>query len=116
MRRCLKYIEEDEREFTKYLYYTSAGYIKRLQEPKYEDLIKIVYHSDREERVRLFNAYLKKAENLKKLQRIFPVIATTSISAHKLGEPGVYFDMVIMDEASQGNTAVSLVPIIGDGT
>ncbi len=108
----LKYIEEDEREFTKYLYYTSAGYIKRLQEPKYEDLIKIVYHSDREERCRLFNAYLKKAENLKKLQRIFPVIATTSISAHKLGEPGVYFDMVIMDEASQGNTAVSLVPII----
>lgn len=40
------------------------------------------------------------------------MIATTSISAHKLGEPGTYFDMVIMDEASQGNIAVSLVPII----
>ena len=51
-------------------------------------------------------------ENLKKFQKIFPIIATTSISAHKLGEPGTYFDMVIMDEASQGNIAMSLVPII----
>lgn len=59
-----------------------------------------------------FNAYIRKAENLKKFQKIFPIIATTSISAHKLGEPGTYFDMVIMDEASQGNIAMSLVPII----
>ncbi len=109
---ALKFIAEDEEEFKKYLYYTSAKYIKRLQEPKYEDLLKIVQHSDREEKVRQFNAYLKKEENLKKLQRVFPVIATTSISAHKIGEPGTYFDMVIMDEASQGNIAVSLVPIL----
>ena len=59
-----------------------------------------------------FNAYIRKAENLKKFQKIFPIIATTTISAHKLGEPGTYFDMVIMDEASQGNIAMSLVPII----
>ena len=49
---------------------------------------------------------------MKKFQRIFPIIATTSISAHKIGKPGTYFDMVIMDEASQGNIAMSLVPII----
>lgn len=109
---ALKLITEDEQEFKKYLYYISARYIKRLQEPKYEDLMKIVWHSDKEEKVKQFNAYLKKEENLKKFQRIFPVIATTSISAYKLGEPGTYFDMVIMDEASQGNIAVSLVPII----
>lgn len=109
---ALKLIAEDEQEFKKYLYYISARYIKRLQEPKYEDLMKIVWHSDKEEKVKQFNAYLKKEENLKKFQRIFPVIATTSISAYKLGEPGTYFDMVIMDEASQGNIAVSLVPII----
>ena len=47
-----------------------------------------------------------------KFQRIFPIIATTSISAHKIGNPGVHFDMVVMDEASQGNIAVSLVPIL----
>ena len=39
-------------------------------------------------------------------------LPTTCISAHRLGEPGPMFDMVIMDEASQCNTAVSLVPIL----
>lgn len=31
---------------------------------------------------------------------------------HKLGTPGCHFDMTVMDEASQSNTAVSLVPIL----
>ena len=66
----------------------------------------------KEKKVKAFNDYLKKEENLKKFQRIFPIIATTSISAHKIGNPGVHFDMVVMDEASQGNIAVSLVPIL----
>lgn len=109
---ALKLVLEDEEEFKKYLYYTSAKYIKRLHEPKNEDLREIVYCNDKEARIKSFNDYLKKAENLKKLQRIFPIVATTSISAHKIGEPGTYFDMVIMDEASQGNIATSLVPII----
>jgi hypothetical protein len=109
---ALKLVLEDEEELKKYLYYTSAKYIKRLGEPKNEDLLDIIYHSNREERVKLFNEYLSKAENVKKFLRIFPLVATTSISAHKIGEPGTYFDMTIMDEASQGNLAVSLVPII----
>jgi DNA-directed RNA polymerase subunit L len=109
---ALKLVLEDEEEFKKYLYYTSAKYIQRLHEPKNEDLREIVYSADKEERVKAFNSYLKKEENLKKFQRIFPIVATTSISAHKIGEPGTYFDMVIMDEASQGNIATSLVPII----
>ncbi len=109
---ALRLVLEDEEEFRKYLYYTSAKYIQRLKEPKNEDLLEIVYSEDEKEKVKNFNAYLKKEENLKKFQRIFPVIATTSISAHKVGEPGTYFDMVVMDEASQGNIAVSLVPII----
>ena len=109
---ALKLVLEDEEEFRKYLYYTSAKYIQRLGEPKNEDLLKIVCSEDRKEKVREFNAYLKKEENLKKFQRIFPIIATTSVSSHKIGEPGTYFHMVIMDEASQGNIAVSLVPII----
>ena len=54
----------------------------------------------------------EKEENVAKLQKIFPVIAPTCISAHRLGEPEPMFDMVIMDEASQCNTAVSLVPIL----
>ncbi|MDE6516635.1 MAG: DNA2/NAM7 family helicase, partial [Acetatifactor sp.] len=55
---------------------------------------------------------LGEKKNLQRLQKIFPIIATTCISAHRLGEPEPMFDMVIMDEASQCNTAVSLVPIL----
>ena len=108
---ALQLVMEDEDEFKKYLYYTSARYIKKLSEPKNEDLLKIIYCDDKAEKVKQFNAYLKKEENLKKFQKIFPIIATTSISAHKLGSPGTYFDMVIMDEASQGNIAMSLIPV-----
>lgn len=109
---ALGLMQQDEEELKKYLYYTSAKYIKRLQEPKNKDLMDIVLCEDNETKIKRFNAYIKQEENLKKFQRIFPIIATTSISAHKLGSPGTYFDMVVMDEASQGNISMSLVPII----
>lgn len=114
---ALKLVLEDEERFKQYLYFTSAKYIQRLKEPKNEDLLKIVnmeVHDaeSRDTRVKAFNDYLKKPENVKKLQRIFPIVATTSVSAHKIGKPNVYFDMTIMDEASQGNIAISLVPIL----
>ena len=67
---------------------------------------------DPQEKAIAFNRYLSEPENLKKLLRVFPIIATTCISAHRLGKPEPVFDMVIMDEASQCNTAMSLVPIL----
>lgn len=109
---ALELVLEDEEAFRSYLFYASAKCIKRLQEPKNEDLLNIVRMEDREKKVKAFNEYLRSDENLKKFQRIFPIIATTSVSAHKVGKPGVHFDMVVMDEASQGNIATSLVPII----
>ena len=111
---ALELILEDEEAFRSYLYYSSAKCIKRLQEPKNAELLDIVNmeDEDKEKKVKAFNDYLRKDGNLKKFQRIFPIIATTSISAHKVGKPGVHFDMVVMDEASQGNIATSLVPII----
>lgn len=109
---AISYLSDDEEEFLKYLYYTSAKYIKRLDEPKYKDLLEIVYLDDKELKLSQFNQYLKEEENLRNFLRIFPIFATTNISAHKLGEPKQYFDIVIMDEASQCNTAVSLVPIL----
>ena len=109
---ALGYLSDDEEDFLKYLYYTSARYIKKLSEPKYKSLLDIVNLDDNELRLTQFNQYLKEEENLKNFLRIFPICATTNISAHKLGEPKQYFDMVIMDEASQCNTAVSLVPIL----
>ncbi|MCB6993064.1 AAA domain-containing protein [bacterium 210820-DFI.6.37] len=106
-------IDQDEEEFGKYLYYISAKYIQRLKEPKNQDLLDIVLaEGPKEERTREFNRYLSQEENLKKFLRIFPIVITTCISAHRLGPPKPYFDMVIIDEASQCNCAVSLVPII----
>ncbi len=106
-------IDDDEEEFRKYLYYISAKYIQRLGEPKNQDLLDIVLmEGSRKLQVTEFNRYLSQKENMKKFLRIFPVVITTCISAHRLGAPKPYFDMVIMDEASQCNCAVSLVPII----
>lgn len=104
--------EHSMEEFKKYLYYTSAKYIKRIAEPRNQDLKEIIFLEDEKEQAEQFTKYLSQSENIKKLLRIFPIVVTTCISAHRLGEPKGYFDMVIMDEASQCNTAVSLVPII----
>lgn len=110
---ALPLIDRDEEDFKKYLYYTSAKYIQRLKEPKNQELLDIVLmEGSRKTQVTEFNRYLSQEENLKKFLRIFPIVITTCISAHRLGEPKPYFDMVIMDEASQCNCAVSLVPIL----
>ena len=103
---------QDDDDFMKYLYFTSAGFIKRLSEPEFEDLWNIISMCDEQKQVVSFNKYTAISENLKNLQKVFPIIATTCISAHKLGEAKTDFDMTIIDEASQCNTAVSLVPII----
>lgn len=106
-------LDHNTEDFLKYLYYTSAKYIRRLGEPKNRDLLELVYSQEDEDTVATaFNKYLSKTENLKKFLRIFPIVATTCISAQRLGDPEPVFHMVIMDEASQCNTAVSLVPIL----
>lgn len=109
---ALALLDDDEEAFQKYLFYTSARYIKRLSEPKYENFLKILHIQDRDERVTSFNRWLSDGDNLKLLMRVFPIIATTCISAHRLGEPQPYFDMCIIDEASQCNLAMSLIPIL----
>ena len=105
-------IKQDRRELLTYLNYTSAKYIKHMSEPKYKELVDILYIDNEDEAEQKLSNYLSEDENFQRFIRIFPVVATTNISAHRLGDPKPYFDMVIMDEASQCNTAVSLVPII----
>lgn len=109
---ALKLIENDNDSLMTYLNYASIKYIKRISEPKNEALRNILYIDDEGERLKQFNHYISSPDNLKQFLRIFPVVASTCISAHKLGMPEPYFDMTIIDEASQCNTAVSLVPII----
>lgn len=110
-RDVMQLIDVEEEELRQYLYFISAKYIKGMDK-KCKELTEILNLSEEEERVEAFCKFLSKGENVKKLLRVFPIVVTTCISAHKLGRPEQYFDMVIMDEASQCNTAVSLVPII----
>lgn len=109
---ALSLLTDDEASFYTYLNFTSVKYIKRLGEPKNEDLLKILYLEDRQLKLDEFRIWIGKTENVRRLLRIFPVVATTCISAHKLGEPQPCFDMTIIDEASQCNLALSLVPVI----
>lgn len=105
-------LSDDVEELKQYLYFISAKYIKKIDHSKNEDLRNILFMEDEEKRLSEFNKYLSKGENLEKFLEIFPVVATSCISAHKLGSPKAYFDMTVMDEASQCNTAVGLVPVI----
>lgn len=109
---ALALLADDMAEFQKYLYYTSAKYIKRLDEPKNEELLKIILMKDTSERLKAFNHFTRNDENMKKLLRVFPIVITTCLSAHKLGDAKPYFDMVIIDEAGQCNTATALIPIL----
>ncbi len=109
---ALKLIDSDTNALMTYINYASIKCIKRILEPKNEDFKNILYIEDEEKRVKEFNQYLSSAENMKKFLRIFPIVATTCISARKLADPEPYFDITIIDEASQCNNAVSLVPII----
>ena len=109
---ALSLLDDDEDEFRKFLYYTSVKYIKRLGEPKHEALMRILETEDAGKQVEAFDSYLADPDNAGRFLKIFPVVATTCISAHKIGVPEPYFDLVIMDEASQCNMAMSLIPII----
>lgn len=107
----LKLLDVDEEEFLKYLYYTSIKYIQSIPK-KCPELLSFIQEPDEGKRVGLFNRFLSDSKNVEKLLKVFPIVATTCIAAGKIGQPKQYFDMVVMDEASQCNTAVSLVPII----
>ena len=109
---ALALLTDDVEDLKKYLFYISAKYIKRIDDMEQDRLKDILLMDRSKEQEEAFGEYLKSTENLKKFQRVFPIVATTCISAHKLGDPEPLFDMTIMDEASQCNTAVALVPIV----
>lgn len=112
IRQAMKFINTDFTALREILYQMSFKCISRILEPQYEELVNIINIKDETEMVRQFNSWADDSDHLTILLRVFPVIATTCISACKLSDPKPIFDMVILDEASQCNTAVSLVPMI----
>lgn len=109
---ALKTLDNDYKEFMKYLYYTSVGYLQKIDNLENRDFKNILKNQNKTEQVEQFNAFLKIPENVKKLQKIFPIMVSTCLSSAKIGIPQQYFDITIIDEASQCNMAVSLVPIL----
>lgn len=108
-------LAQDEKALKEYFSLASRRCLRGLFAAENEDLANIIVGGNEEsEEARLehFKYYLASSENVKRLQKIFPVIITTCISSHKIGAPEPLFDITIIDEASQCNNAVSLVPII----
>jgi superfamily I DNA and/or RNA helicase len=104
-------------EFDTWIYYSSVKRIKRLNEPKYQELINMLnFNSNDEESLKQaaikFNTYIKDDKNLENFLKVFPIIATTNMSVIKLGSPKVQFDLTIMDEAGQCAIATSLPALL----
>ena len=109
---ALSYIPNDYKKFLFYIRFRSAKCIQRLKEPKYKELWKILECENVDDAVFSFNRYLKEDGNLENLLKVFPVIATTNQSAKKLGSAKVHFNLTIIDEASQCDMAMALLPIL----
>ena len=109
---ALKMIGTDFDQMLSWLYEASNARLAKLPDEKYDGLKRIIAIENDEGMVKESNSWIGAKENLALLLEVFPVIATTCISARRLGPPVPQFDLTILDEASQCNTAVSLVPII----
>ena len=103
-------LKEDYKQI-QFLYFNSLAYIKKLKQPKYNELRKICFINDENERVIEFNKWTQIDENMRLLNNVFPIIFSTNISSNRLGSPNYKFDIVIMDEAGQCNVAHALIPI-----
>ena len=111
MEEVRRLLPEDPYYLLNYFYFASARCVKRLDRPENQELKRMIF-SEAENRVQRFERYLSNSENLRRFLKVFPIVLTTCISAHKLGEPEAFFDMTILDEASQCSVAVSLLPVL----
>ena len=111
--RALELTASNVDELLEHLFMTSVRCLKRLGESRNSELFDIVMSdAPGDERVDAFNRHLTDTRNLRALLRIFPIIATTCISARRLGQPDTSFDIAVIDEASQCDTACALIPIV----
>ncbi len=104
-------IKLDERLLAQYLYFSSIKRLAMLNRDSYEDLKTIILSEDPELKVELFNEFIANNDNLNRLLKVFPIIVTTNMSAARLGDASIHFDLMIMDEAGQCQVANSLIPM-----
>ncbi len=104
-------IKLDERLLAQYLYFSSIKRLAMLNRDSYVDLKTIILSEDPELKVEQFNDFIANNDNLNRLLKVFPIIVTTNMSAARLGDASVHFDLMIMDEAGQCQVANSLIPM-----
>lgn len=109
---ALSLLNFDQDKMLQFINFTSVQYLKQLYKPEYSDFLEILNMKEGDDQISKFNKYFSISENVQKIKKAFPIICSTCISSQKIGTPQSFFDMTIIDEASQCNTAVSLVPII----
>ena len=64
-------LDRDIETLKEYLYYTSAGYIKKIGAPRNAELKEILEMGEGEKQLEAFRKYLGQKENIAKLQKIF---------------------------------------------
>ena len=102
---------KDNDNFKLLIFYLSVKCIKKLKQPRYKELYKIVNMDKNDDKVTEFNKWCSSDYNIKLLEDAFPIIITTNISSERLGTAYHTFDLLIMDEAGQCNVATALLAI-----
>lgn len=102
----------EDKNFVKFIYYSSLLRLKRLSNDTYKELREIITIEDKKVAVAELNKYLRNDTNFRRFLAVFPIVICTNLSCDKLGSPKPQFDLVIMDEAGQCNIASSLIPIV----
>lgn len=110
--KTVEMINKNKDGFFMFMYFKAVQHLQLLNQEEYSDFVEIINLKNTEKQVSEFNKYIAADENIVKLQRVFPIILSTCISSRKIGSPTQFFDMTIMDEAGQCDTATSLIPIL----
>lgn len=101
----------DEDLIKEFLYLSSLHYGKAIFRPSNRVLLDIIDLKDPKDRMKEFKLLIKEDEGMKILMNCFPIIVSTIMSSTKLGRGNGQFDLLIIEEASQANPALSLVPM-----
>ncbi len=105
-------LKVNEQLIQEYLFYLSYAYYKKRKQKKYQALLDVILMQSQVERSKEFKAMLRDPKGLQLIAECFPIIISTNLSVTKLANQMPIFDLLIMDEASQCNTAIALLPMM----
>jgi hypothetical protein len=78
---------------------------------EFRNLVQIENLSEIDDSFEKFKSLIKTDNGIKQLIDCYPLVFSTNISVTKFGDKRTIFDLMIMEEASQCNPAISLIPM-----